>query len=79
MNTKLVIAFTNFDMARADRLNDKEQLGWQGWDVSGYEGEFRDEIRKHAKKDLTQEDLVDIANYCNFLWSLLEEKRKEEK
>jgi len=66
-------------MARADRLNDKEAIGWQGWNNPAYEGEFRDEIRARAKIKLTQKELVDIANYCNFVWNILEKEKRKEK
>jgi len=76
MKKKLESAASKFFIARAIRLEQKEKAGWNGWDDKKYKGYFEDKIKHDAFSNLTQKRLVDIANFCNFLWNLIEEKKK---
>jgi len=72
---RLLAATTNFFIARIKKLEKKEKQGHCGWEYVANEAFFRDEIRTRAKKRLTQKNLVDIANYCSFLWEMLEGRK----
>jgi len=77
MKKKLESAASKFFVARAIRLEQKEKVGWNGWDDKKYKDYFGDRIKHDAFSNLTQKRLVDIANFCNFLWNLIEEKKKK--
>lgn len=71
---KLESVASKFFVARAIRLEQKEKAGWDGWDDKKNKCYFEDRIKHDAFSNLTQKRLVDIANFCNFLWNLIEEK-----
>ena len=74
MEDKLFNATMEFYRACDVKLEKKEKEGWVGWDDEKYKPRF---IRKVFSYDAqpTQEDLVDIANYCDFLWNLIQVKK----
>lgn len=77
METKLRIASGNFYYACVDKLEEKENAGWTGWDNPNLKDRFEGYIReKSGKCELTQEDLINMANYCSFLWNLIEEEKR---
>ena len=76
MEEKLFNALMKFIRVCDAKLTEKEEKGWVGWDNPEYEKEFEGEIVIQSLP-LTQNDCVNIANYCMFLWNL-KEIRKEE-
>jgi len=74
MDKKLLSATMKFNLACLNKLAEKEKEGWVGWDNPEGKDGFKSEIEEHwqVKRELTQDDLVDISNYCNFLWNLKE-------
>jgi len=57
----------NFSMACLAKLTKKLGEGYTGWDYDAIEP-FRQKIIKLSKEELTQKNLINIANYCSFLW-----------
>lgn len=74
----LTATATNFFIARIKKLEKKEKNGFTGWDYASGPY-FSSEIRKRASMKLTQKNLVNIANYCNFYWQRLEDEKEEKK
>jgi len=72
MNKKLANSTQHFYLACLVKLEEKEKAGWGGWDKTYNKELFEEDVTIRAKKPLTQSNLVDISNYCNFLWNLLE-------
>ena len=70
MEKKISTATMKFNLACLNKLEEKERKGWVGWDNPEWKDEFKSEIENHVKRDLTQDDLIDISNYCMFLWNL---------
>ena len=75
MEKKLRMARIDFDYACYKKLEEKEELGWEGWDNQARKGTFIERIKNLLKCELNQKNLVNIANYCNFLWDLIEVKK----
>ena len=75
MQTKLRASVVDFLLARMRKLEKKARQGYVGWDDKYYELEWKSRVRMLAKKKLTQKNLVNIANYCNFLWQMLEDRK----
>ena len=78
MEKKLLSATMKFNLACLNKLTEKEKAGWTGWDSEDYDGIFDSRIETLAKGELTQNNLVNISNYCMFLWNI-KELRKEVK
>ena len=78
MDNKLVDSAMKFNLACLDKLSQKEKRGWVGWDNPEYKKEFEDKIVIQSLP-LIQNDCVNIANYCMFLWNLMEMEKEEEK
>ena len=79
MKSKLLAAWCIFSFACGRRLEKEEDDGRVGWDNIYYKKEWEGRIRVLASKKLTSRRLVNIANYCNFLWNMEKERRKNEK
>lgn len=79
MKDELLEASMKFDMVCFNKLKAKERLGWSGWDDIENKDILEERFMKHIKKPLTQDNLVDIANFCNFLWNLIEAKKEVKK
>ena len=80
MEKKLANATQHFYLSCLVKLEKKEKEGWVGWDDPKCKDGFKDEIDLHLQATITQDVLVDISNYCNFLWNLIEaQKVKEER
>jgi len=72
MDNKLLDSAAKFNLACLDKLSQKEKEGWGGWDWESCKFSFEKRIKHDAKSKLTQKSLVNIANYCMFLWNLKE-------
>ena len=72
----LLAAATDFFIARVKKLERKEKQGYTGWNDYGFERECVEEIRTRANLKLTQRNLINIANFCNFLWQMLEDEKE---
>ena len=77
MNKKLRVACYEFLNACMEKIKEKEEEGYGGWDKPELIKYLEEGLIEHTKKILTQDNLVDIANYCIFLWNLIEEKGGE--
>uniref|UniRef100_A0A6M3IF50 Uncharacterized protein n=1 Tax=viral metagenome TaxID=1070528 RepID=A0A6M3IF50_9ZZZZ len=76
MEKKLLNSTIKFSLACLGKLEEKESNGWGGWDWEACKTSFEKRIKHDAKSKLTQKSLVNIANYCMFLWNLIENKRE---
>ena len=76
MSKKLIDASKKFYVASWAKLLIKEKEGRVGWDNKTQKCVFTRRIC-NMKYPFTQKDLIDMANYCNFLWNLIEEKKNE--
>lgn len=76
MDKKLRIAGYEFHRACMIKLEYKENAGYLGWDILAFEKDLQEDLISHTKKPLTQDNLVDIANFCNFLWNLIENRKE---
>ena len=77
LKTKLLAAWCLFSFACGRRLEKEEKEGRVGWDDTYYRKEWEGRIRMLAGKKLTLRRLVNIANYCGFLWNMEKEKRRK--
>ena len=68
-----------FNLACLDKLRQKEKEGWIGWDDKKYKCSFEDRMKHDVYSELTQKRLVNISNFCNFLWNLIEAKKEVKK
>jgi hypothetical protein len=75
MDKKLSNASQHFYLACLVRLEEKAQKGWKGWDNPIWKEAFEKRLKDIPQFELTQKTLVDIANYANFLWNLIEIKK----
>jgi len=76
MKNKLYNASMKFHLACVVKLKEKEKEGWIGWDNPHWEGAFKKRIKDLPQFELTQNNLVNISNYCNFLWNLIEAEKE---
>ena len=74
MDIKLRTAWLKFNYASYKKLAAKEKRGFAGWDKQKNKELLERGLIEHIKKPLTQRNLIDIANYCNFLWNLIEKE-----
>ena len=72
MDGKLLNSAAKFNLACLNKLSQKEKEGWGGWDWECCKTSFEKRIKHDAKRELTQKSLINIANYCMFLWNLIE-------
>ena len=77
MNKNLRIACCEFNNACMKKLEEKEKKGWDSWNKPELTKYLENTLIEHTKKILTQENLVNIANYCNFLWNMIEREGGE--
>ena len=61
-----------FNLACFAKLREKQKLGWIGWDKPENKRLLEAKLIQHIKKPLTRDNLIDISNFCNFLWNLKE-------
>ena len=57
------------------KLTEKERQGYIGWDDKKYKCRFEDRLKHDIFCELTQNRLVNISNFCMFLWNLMEIKK----
>ena len=73
--SKLDNTSMKFHLACVVKLKEKEKEGYTGWDNPDWKKAIRRIIKDRSQLELTQKHLVNIANYCMFLWNLIEDKR----
>lgn len=71
---KLRIASCEFNNVCMKKLIAKQKQGYYGWNDSTKKDNLEQLLTEHTNRQLTQKNLVDIANFCNFLWNLMEER-----
>ena len=74
--SKLDNASMKFHLACIIKLKEKEKEGWEGWDNLGNQELFEKRLTRHLLKEYSQEGLIDISNYANFLWNLIESEKE---
>lgn len=74
MEQRLKLAWKKFNNACGRKLEEKGKEGYTEWDNPDFEWELKLKLKEHFKKEWTSENLVDIANFCNFLWNLRQEE-----
>lgn len=78
MEVKLNSVWLKFNHACYKKLAAKERRGFAGWDKQENKELLEEGFYEHTRKPLTQGNLIDISNYCNFLWNLIEDKKGKE-
>ena len=78
MEDKLFNASMKFHLACVVKLKEKEKAGWTGWDNPDSKRILGTKLMEHTIRPFTQNNLINISNYCMFLWNLIEITRKEE-
>jgi len=64
----IILAFSK-ELLR--KFHMKEATGWTGWNKPTSKEQLREQLHAHVEgKDLTSDNLVDIALFCLFLWNL---------
>lgn len=76
MDGKLLNSAMKFNLACLDKLAEKEKEGWGGWDWECCKTSFEKRIKYDAKRELTQKRIINITNYCMFLWNLMEKEKE---
>lgn len=76
MDSKLNSASNKFFLSCLFKLAVKEKQGFVGWDDPSRKEHFEKRIRGHCLFKLDQRNLVNITNYCNFLWNLIERTKE---
>lgn len=76
MKLELRSAWLKFNYACYKKLAAKERRGFAGWDKQKNKELLEEGLMEHIKKPLTQSNLVDIADYCNFLWNLIKDQKE---
>ena len=66
-----------FSFACGRRLEKEQDRGRIGWDDTYYKKEWEGRVRALVSKKLTLRRLVNISNYCNFLWNMEKERRRK--
>ena len=69
---KLRFASYEFNHACIKKLEAKQKEGYSGWDEPKNKDNLESLFKEHTNRPLTQRNLVDIANFCMFLWNILE-------
>ena len=75
MKVGLNSAWLKFNHACYKKLAAKERRGFSGWDKQKNKELLEKDLITHTRKPLIQSNLLDIANYCDFLWNLLENEK----
>ena len=79
MKVKLRSAWLKFNYACYKKLAAKERRGFIGSDKPENKKQLEADLYQHVLKSLDQGNLTDIANYCNFLWNLIEDQKEIKK
>ena len=74
MAETLKTAHQKFSEACFRKMKRKERAGWFGWDDPNEEWTLKLKLKEHFRREWTQKNLVDIANFCMFLWNLKKEE-----
>ena len=73
---KLRLASFEFNHACIKKLEAKQRQGYYGWDKVENKTNLESLFQEHKNRPLTQRNLIDIANFCMFLWNLFEVQNK---
>lgn len=76
VKTDLNDANYEFYLARSRRMEQKEDEGFIGWDDPEGKDYFTRRIKVISVGELTQKKLMDMANFCSFIWNLIEKDKK---
>lgn len=71
MIEKIDRVMAKFRVAMLKKFHKKEAQGWTGWDEQPSWKMLIDSLQTHINdKEFTQDNLIDIALLCMFLWNL---------
>ena len=73
MKRELKMACFKFHLACSQKLEEKEKEGFDGYYKPENKKQLETDLLKHIAKGFEPDNLIDISNYCNFLWNLHEE------
>lgn len=77
MKKLLRINCFKFHLACSQKLEKKEKEGFDGYYKSENKKQLEIDLLAHIAKGFTPDNLIDIANYCNFLWNLDEDAKEK--
>lgn len=77
MKVKLRSFWLRFNYACYKKLAVKERRSFIGYSDPNNKETLEKGLKDHIKKGFGQSNLVDIANYCNFLWNLIEDQKRD--
>ena len=75
MKVKLKMNCFKFHLACSQKLEEKEKEGFDGYYKPENKKQLEVELLKHTVKGFSPDNLIDISNYCNFLWNLDEDAK----
>lgn len=73
MKLKLRANCFRFHLACFQKMEQKEKEGLGGYNKLGNKKQLETDLLKHIAKGFAPNNLIDISNYCNFLWNLDED------
>ncbi len=76
MKWKLRKKTYRFNYACYLKLEKKEREGFFGYDGPKNKEMLEKGFMDHIEKGFEQDNLIDLSNYCNFLWNLIEDQRE---
>ena len=75
MKKELRMNCFKFHLTCSQKLEKKEKEGWDGYFRSENKKQLEVDLLKHIAKGFAPDNLIDISNYCNFLWNLDEDAK----
>jgi len=75
MKVKLKMNCFKFHLACSQKLEEKEKEGWDGYYKPENKNLLEVGLLQHIAKGFASDNLIDISNYCNFLWNLDEDAK----
>jgi len=73
MKVKLKMNCFKFHLACSQKLEEKEKEGFEGYYKPENKEQLEVDLLTHIAKGFAPDNLIDISNYCNFLWNLNED------
>ena len=77
MKKNLKMNCFKFHLACSQKLEKKEVEGFDGYYKPENKKQLEADLLKHVAKGFAPDNLVDISNYCNFLWNLDEDAKEK--
>lgn len=77
MKISLKMNCFKFHLACSQKMEMKEEEGFKGYDKSENKKQLESDLLEHIAKGFAPDNLIDISNYCNFLWNLNEDAKEK--